>query len=751
HDPLRIESPRTMGSIGGALSEQRRSQSWPVVIAAGLIIGAVEVVLAVAFAALVFGGLLVRHLPDAIGLYLAAAALTLAILAWRAGSRGVIGSVQDAAAAVLAVVAAAAAAKAAALSRTATAAGLQHFEAPDIFLTVVAATLVVTVLCGVVFLVFGMRRWGNVIRFVPYPVVGGFLAGTGWLLFKGGIHVSSAASPYFTPIADLIEPRALRLGLPAFAFGVILLLAVRIVKRPLVIPAVIGIGLVLFMIGVLVTGSSIETVRRGGWLLGPFETARLWQPWAFRALGGADWSAVLESWAGIATAVFVAAIAILFNISGTELILDRDLDTNEELRDAGFLNVISGALGGIPGYHALSLTALGERMNVNARSAGLVAALVPLAAVVFGASVIELIPRMIVGGVLVYLGLSFMVEWVWDKRRSLPPVEYGVVIVILAVIIARGFLPGVVVGLVLAVVLFAVNYGRVELVREVAFGDTYHSNVDRPPEERAELRTLADRVQVLRVSGFVFFGSTNGLLERIRRRVEAGPLRFLVIDLRRVSGVDSSAVVAFVKAMRLAEANGFEIVLTGASDPVRRQLERGGVAETDAVLRFEPDLDRGLQRCEDALLTAAGATASGDDDPLAGLEGLPPGLAPYLERVSLPEGTVLLHQDDPPGDVFVLASGRLGVQTVTPEGNTIRLRSVRPGVVVGEIALYTGVARTADVVAETPSVVLRFSRASIERMEAEEPEVAAALHRWLAGTLAERLTETMRAADTLLS
>ena len=52
---------------------------------------------------------------------------------------------------------------------------------------------------------------------------------------------------------------------------------------------------------------------------------------------------------------------------------------------------------------------------------------------------------------------------------------------ILAVIIGRGFLPGVVIGLVLAVVLFAVSYGRIELVREVAFGETYHSNVDRPP------------------------------------------------------------------------------------------------------------------------------------------------------------------------------------------------------------------------------------------------------------------------------
>ena len=55
-----------------------------------------------------------------------------------------------------------------------------------------------------------------------------------------------------------------------------------------------------------------------------------------------------RSWAVIATAVFVAALAMLFNVGGTELVLDRDLDTNEELRDAGLLNVVSGVLGGIP-------------------------------------------------------------------------------------------------------------------------------------------------------------------------------------------------------------------------------------------------------------------------------------------------------------------------------------------------------------------------------------------------------------------
>ena len=88
-------------------------------------------------------------------------------------------------------------------------------------------------------------------------------------------------------------------------------------------------------------------------------------------------------------------------------------------------------------------------MNVDARATGLIASLVPLTAVVFGAAAIALIPRTIVGGVLVFLGLEFIVDWVWDKRRTLPTVEYAVVLVIFAGIIAKGFLPGVVIGLVI--------------------------------------------------------------------------------------------------------------------------------------------------------------------------------------------------------------------------------------------------------------------------------------------------------------
>ena len=702
------------------------------VLVAGAVIGAVETVFAVAFASLVFGGRIYYYLAEGIALYLGAAFLALAILAWRAGKRGVVGGLQATVAALLSIVAA----------NTALSGSLETG-----FLSVVAATVVVTVLFGVTFLVLGVRRRGDLIRYIPVPVVGGFIAGAGWLLLQGGVHMAIEEPLFYTHLDELFEGEAVRLWLPTVAFGVVLLLAVRIVRKPLVIPVTIGIGLVGFALVALAMGASIEDVRGGGWLLGPFRGDMAWKTWSVLALRAADWLTVAGSWAAIIIAVVVAALVMLFNLGETEVVLDRNLDTDEELRGVGLLNLGSGALGGIPGYHDLNLTSLAARMKVDARRAGLVAATVPLAALLFGAMVLELIPRMIVGGVLVFLGLSFIAEWVWERRRSLPRIEYVVVLVILTVVVARGYVPGFVVGLVLAVGLLALSYGRVDLVHEVPFGEVYRSSVDRPPEERERLRALADRVQILRVSGYVYFGSSNRLLERIRARLEGEtPPRFLVIDLRRVTGVDASAAATLTKAERLASAQGTKILLTGASEGVRTRLERGGVLGTEGVVSFEPDLDSGLLRCEEALLEAAAS----EDEGVRGPDGVPPGLAQYLDRVPLAEGAVLLHQDEPPGDIYVLAEGRLAVEATTAEGRRLRLRALRPGAVVGEIALYTRVPRTADVVAESRCLVLRCSREQIARMEAEDPDVAARLHRWLAGTLAYRLGETMRTLDALL-
>jgi SulP family sulfate permease len=725
------------------------------VLTTGVVLGLVEVILAVAFATVVFGGRLVRFWPNAIGLCLLGAAITMGILAWRAGKRGVVGSVQDAAAAVLAVISFKISVATFATLLPDVRGAPVRGTPQDAFLTTVAAILVVTTLCGITFLILGTFKLGNVVRFIPYPVLGGFLAGTGWLLLKYGIGVAAgtqvalqsrreATRTFHQLSGSFLLPR----WLPALIFGVLILLITRISKRPVLIPA-LGIALVLWALGMLVTHSSIQDARHGLWLIGPFESTRLLKPWTLRALSGADWGLVLRQRANIAVAVFVAVIASLINVSGLEVMMRTDLDTNRELRDAGLANLVSGPAGGIPGYHAVSLASLPWQMRVGAREAGLVAALVPLAAVLFGGNVVQLIPRFLVAGTLVFVGLAFMADWLVDQRRNLPVAEYVIVLVIAATIAFRDYLTGVEVGLVASGFLFAVSYSGVRLVRQVEFGTTYRSNVDRPQAERQALRGLADRVLILRINGFAFFGVASGLVQRIRKRVEAAPPRFLLVDLQRVTGIDTSVVMALRKVVLLAKAYDVELVVSGASQAVVAKLRKGGVVPSEGAVAFEPDLDRALQRVEDSLLQTQVPAVSPDGagDPLS---GLPESLGAYLERQSIPEGTVLLRQAEPSDDVFVLESGRLKVEATTPEGTRMRLRSVNSGVIVGEIAMYLRSPRTADVVAETPCVVLRLSRAALERMEAEDPSLAAALHRRLAVELAGRVSDSLRVFDELM-
>src|SRR6185295_8784898 len=127
-----------------------------------------------------------------------------------------------------------------------------------------------------------------------------------------------------------------------------------------------------------------------------------------QALTGADRAAILWQSVSVLTAIFVTVLAAFRDLNGTEDVLEHDLDTNRELRDAGVANIVAGAVGGIPGFHAPRSAALAHRWHIDARIAGIVAAIVPLSILLAGGAVIERVPRMIVGGALVFLGLAFV-------------------------------------------------------------------------------------------------------------------------------------------------------------------------------------------------------------------------------------------------------------------------------------------------------------------------------------------------------
>jgi sulfate permease, SulP family len=713
-------------------------------VSSAVVIGVVEVVLATSFAALIFSGPLTEYLPLGIGLALFSGILMLALIAVLATQPGTVGSIQDNSAVILGLAAVSVA---------------QRVPAGDErFLTVVLVLGLASLVTGGTFLLLGSLRLGNLVRFVPYPVVGGFLAGTGWLLVKGGAGVLTGVPFTLSTLGRYAEGDVVAKWVPGLAFAVVLLLGTRRYRQFLLIPASIMAAIALFYVVVVASGASAGEAESGGWLLGPFPGGGLWEPHLVSAVVEADWAAVLSQAANVATVVIVAALALLLNSSGIELTMNREIDVNRDLRAAGLANLASGAGGGLPGYQALSLTALSHRTGASGRMVGVLAAAVCLAVMLFGASLLSLFPRAVLGGVIAFLGLGFLAEWILDAWPRLHRAEYAVVILILLVIGTFGFIQGVAVGLVMAVGQFVVSYSRTDVVRHTLSGLTYQSNVERAAPERERLRAHGEEMHVLDLQGFIFFGTARTLLDRIRARVadpERPPLRFLVLDFRRVSGVDSSAILNFGIARKLAESQGFRMVFTSPVRTVWRQLERGGLRE-DEIVRVFADLDHGVQWCEDQILEADGAESPVEHRPLADqLEGMfgervdLDRLMPYLHRMELSDGEYLIRQGDRAEELYFLESGRVTAVLETEGRAPMRLRSMGPGTVVGELPLYLGTPRAASVVGDGPSTLYRLTLDDFREMERQDPELAALLHRLFARLMAQRLADTLQTLQAL--
>jgi SulP family sulfate permease len=376
----------------------------------------------------------------------------------------------------------------------------------------------------------------------------------------------------------------------------------------------------------------------------------------------------------------------------------------------------------------------------------------------FGASLLSLFPKPVLGGLLLFLGLSFLVEWVVDAWFKLPRMDYFLVLLILVVVGAVGFLEGVVVGVGIAVVLFVLKYSRINVVKHTLSGANLHSRVDRPLSHRQALREKGEQLYVLQLQGFIFFGTAEYLLNQVRGRLKNTdlPPRFVLLDYRRVTGLDSSAVSSFVRMKQLAESKSIKLVFTHLSPEMQHQLDRGGLGDgRDEIIRILPTLDQGLEWCEEQILTS-------DDLPFdetqytlrAFLEKVLPQsdnitrLMGYLEKMDVESGHHVVRQGDPADDLYFIESGAATAQFELADGRSIRLRAMRSGTVVGEIGLYLGGARTASVIMTQPGTLYRLTAGAIQHMEENDPEVAAALHLLIARLMAVRLAEYN---DTLMA
>jgi SulP family sulfate permease len=617
------------------------------------------------------------------------------------------------------------------------------------------AIALVSLLTGLSLFLLGRLQLGKLIRYIPYPVIGGFLAGSGWLLVCGALRVMTGRAFNLENLARFLEAGAIQQWLPGVVFGGLLFFVLRRLRHPLMMPLILFAAIGLFYLVLAATGTPLTGARERGWLPN-FPTSHGTTVLTnIHSLHQVPWQVLGHEWGIFVMVLLTSVISILLTASALELTAHEEIDLNRELRAAGVATFASGLGGGMVGFHSLSLSRLVLSLGARTRWVGVGSALICGLALFYGPSMASFVPQYVCGGLLFFLGLTFLWEWVYEARRTLTRLDYGVVLLILVVVGAAGYPEGVGVGIIAAVVMFIHNYSRVDVVTEAVSGAELHSNVDRPVRAMRYLREQGAEIYILRLQGFIFFGTADHLLDEVRARADDRtrlPLKFVILDFRRVTGLDSSAVFSLSKVRSLGHKQGFIILMSHLSAEIISQLEKGGLpVNRDDSLKLLPDLDHALEWCENRLL--ASAPTSADTGPIHLAEQLkdawpanmePRQLIPYLERLEMPAGQHLIQQSEQSDSLYFIESGRVTVRLELANGDRLRLRNMGAGTVVGEVGLFLGGARTASVVTEQPCTVYRLSAESLTRMSRENSDLTLAFYRYVICLLGERLASNSR-------
>jgi SulP family sulfate permease len=708
-------------------------------LSAGVVIGTINIIIEISLAALIFSGSLTIFLSNGIGMMIFSGIIFMIVIGLTSSLRGVLAGPQDSPAAILGLIAAA-------IARS-----MPANSSPETtFATIAAAIALTSIATGIFFLVLGRFKSGNLVRFIPYPVVGGFLAGTGWLLVKGafGTMIDTSST---SVLSGYFSPQMLVVWLPGLIVALVILWITRRNNSILTIPVTMLISVAFFYAYLAVAHISVTAATIHGWLLGPFPGSALWKPLTLNMLGLANWRLILGQSYQVGTILIVSVISLLLNAGGIELATHKDLDFNRELTSAGIANLAVGLIGGAAGYHYVGDSILAHKMSGLSRTTSLIGAFIGVLVLLLGASFLSFIPKFLVGGLLLFLGLSFLTEWVYDAWFKLPRVDYVLVLVILGIVGAFGFLQGVAVGIGIALVLFVVKYSQVNVIKHILTGASYHSTVDRPLAQRQMLRTMGDMITILQLQNFIFFGTAQVLLDTFRARIQDQSLpkvRYFVLDFRRVTGFDSSAVSIFIRMHQLAEAAGIQLVFTHLSNEMQHLLDRGGIYAGDGrSFHIFATLDYGVEWCEYQILDKEKVSFSNQEALLEQFAFAFPSneqldcFMQYLEKLEVEAGYYLIHQGDPAGEMFFIESGSAFAQFELNDGRSIRLRTMLGGTVVGEVAIYQENVRTASVVTAQPTTLYRLTTEAIQRMEEKDPQIANRLHHLIAHLMADRLAE----------
>ena len=698
----------------------------------GFICGIISVLYGISYAALIFAGPLAPGLSYGLAATFLTTAVTALIVSMRSSIPFIVSGPDSSTSAVTAALSGA-------LAHHMIAAGGTALVGPALLLISMGSLL-----SGLFLLILGRARAGRAIRFVPYPVIGGFLGATGLLIVTGSVQVMTDHKIMLSTVDDLFTTQNFLKILVGLIIAATLFWARARYRGAFTLPIVLTIAVLVFYAFLAFASIPISSAQQAGWTFARQTSVGLTIPWTAQALTTFPWAAIPSLFGDMLAVIFVTTISTLLNTAGIELATEREADLDQELKALGVANIISGALGGYVSCMSLSRTTLAYSAGARGRLAGVSVALIAALMLIMDPAFLSFIPKSVLGGLLLYMGLDLLHRWLVQSSRRLMRVDYMSLLAIVAVIFFWGFVYGVLFGIVTGCATFAFSASRVNAIKFSFDGGSYRSLLDRGQRDLVVLNNNGSNIQGMALQSYLYFGSANSLYQHIKILISKKPnCRFLLFDFRLVTGIDSSAIHSFNQIKLLSSKNSTTLVLVNMSEDVFKAFKTGGLLSDDVIVR--DDLHNALESCENLIIEEKVARVNDRETFVEWLEAALQDrehaeiLAGHCRQIVVKEGALIAKQGAPSDSMHFILEGRIGVVVSVGPHSQIRVRSLGQNTTIGEMGLLTGQPRSANIVAEEVSVLYELNAESYDRITSNHPELAQALLTYVMTVMSERL------------
>lgn len=498
-------------------------------------------------------------------------------------------------------------------------------DQPDAIISTTITTYAVSsVITGVIFLLLGKFKLGQLVSFFPRHILIGCIGGVGYFLVITGIEVSSKLGGFEYNLPYLKElftvGTFLKWFLPVILTAGLLALQ-HYNHNSLILPSYFILVFVITHILIIIVPTwDLESSREAGYMFsaGPNANAPWYEFYTLYDFKIVRWDVLIKQVPSMLALTFFGILHVPINVPALAVSLKQDeVDVDRELIAHGLSNMISGAIGSIQNYLVYTNSLLFMRAGADSRVAGVMLAIATTGIMIVGPVVIGFIPVCVVGSLIFLLGYELLKEAVWDSVGKVSGVEYATIVIIVLTMGVYDFVIGIVVGVILASFHFLWENTKIPIISNAYTGEVARSTVIRHPLQEQFLHKIGKQIYVLKLQGFLFFGTIGKVEKDIKEMFdgesfEKTPIRYLVLDFKNVLNIDFSAAEGLNRIRNfIKDHNAFMVISIGDNGHILKSLHNVGLfdekddeAESKVNnLQVFHDLNSSLEWCENEFLT----------------------------------------------------------------------------------------------------------------------------------------------------